>query len=220
MAWVRSLFWGTIMLKLDHFAFGCADLESAIIELSQVLGALPIVRARHQLFGTHNALWRLETSDAPVYLELIAIDPAAEQPIRKRWFGLDDPKVQIRFKSGPKLLTFVINSDDILMARKNAPVDPGAPVTVTRNDLKWQFSLHGDGRLVGDGGLPYIIEWAPGPRPVDNMTPQNIELIGMGGKRLDELGMDFPCEIFPSTARLEMKLKRPDGTQISLSSQD
>lgn len=208
------------MLKLDHFAIGCSDLEKGVAELNQVLGAPPIVRAKHQLFGTHNALWRLETADAPVYLELIAIDPAAAQPARKRWFGLDDPKVQRRFKSGPKLLIFVVNTDDILEARKTAPVDPGAPITVTRNDLKWQFSLHEDGRLVGDGALPYIIEWAPGPRPVDCMTPQNIELLGMGGKRLDELGMDFPCETFPSTARLEMKLKLPNGIQILLSSEE
>ncbi len=190
------------MLKLDHFAIGCAELEQGVDQLSALLDVAPIVRGKHKLFGTHNALWRLETSGAPVYLELIAIDPDAPKPARKRWFGLDAPHVQSRFRDGLKLLTFIVNSDDIANARPAMPVDPGAPVTVTRNNLKWQFSLHDDGRLVADGALPYVIEWAPGPRPVDNMAEQNIELIGVGGARLGELGMSFPCRVLPSDARL------------------
>lgn len=202
------------MLKLDHFAIGCAELEQGVEQLTALLGVGPIVRAKHQLFSTHNALWRLETCGAPVYLELIAIDPDAPKPVRKRWFGLDDPKNQARFTEELKLLTFVVNTNDIEMARRLMPVDPGAPVTVTRNNLKWQFSLHDDGRLVGKGALPYVIEWAPGPRPVDNMAKQNIELTGIGGARLAELEMPFPCEVLPSGAQLEMVLKLPDGKEI------
>lgn len=207
------------MFKFDHFAIGCAELGQGVEQLTARLGVAPIVRAKHQLFSTHNALWRLETIDRPAYLELIAIDPDAPKPERKRWFGLDDPYVQARFVDGPKLLTFVVNSDDIVQARRSMPVDPGVPVTVTRNNLEWQFSVHDDGRLVADGALPYVIEWAPGPRPVDNMSMQNIELIGMGGARLGELDMAFPCEVFPSDAQLEMVLKAPDGNRISFSSE-
>ena len=207
------------VLKIDHFAFGCSELEPGVKKLSKLLGASPIVRGEHQLFGTHNALWRLETRDAPVYLELIAIDPGVPKPARQRWFGLDDANVQARFAAGPKLLTFVVNSSDISNARRLMPLDPGPPVTVTRNDLKWQFSLHDDGGLVANGALPYVIQWAPGPRPVDNMPTQNIELAGIGGSYLDRLDMEFPCEVFASEASLELVLTSAGGERISFSSE-
>ena len=205
------------MLKLDHFAIGCADLDSGVIMLNDMLETPPVVRAKHQLFGTHNALWRLETLGEPVYLELIAIDPEALNLQRRRWFGLDDAKIQAQFDHAPKLLTFVVNSPDIVMARGEMPVDPGAPVTVTRNNLKWQFSLHDDGRLVADGALPYVIEWAPGPKPVDNMAKQHIELVSMGGARLGELNMEFACALIETKAMLEIVLKLPSGKQICFS---
>ena len=203
------------MLKLDHLAIGCADLTAGISWLSDRLEQPPLVQAKHQLFGTHNALWRLETDDYPVYLELIAIDPDAPKPARARWFGLDDPAVQARIIKRPALLTFIVSTQDFSRAREQMPLDPGAPVFVTRNNLKWHFSLHDDGRLVANGALPYLIAWEPGVRPVDNMVSQNIDLVGMGGQRLSELEMVFPCSTFSTPLGLEMALKLPGGKKIT-----
>ncbi|MCF6303295.1 MAG: VOC family protein [Devosiaceae bacterium] len=207
------------MLKLDHFAFACADLDEGVTALSDILGAEPVVRAKHELFGTHNALWRLETDGDPVYLELIAIDPKAPEPKRKRWFGLDDPEVQSRFQSGFQLLTFVVNTDDFESARQQFLVDPGKPVEVCRNDLVWQFSLHEDGALVDEGALPYLIEWAPGPRPVQGMDQQNIRVLGVGGRRISNLDMGFDCPVFPSQANLELFLMSADAKQVRFASE-
>ena len=206
------------LLKLDHFALGSADLEADIEALSQILGVKPQVRAKHALFGTHNALWRLETQKAPVYLELIAIDPGAPKPKRKRWFGLDDPKVQSRLQNGFQLLTLVVNTSDFEAARKLFPEDPGPPVEVSRNDLVWHFSLHENGGLVDSGALPYLIEWAPGPHPVEKMGHQNIDIIGIGGRRLSDIAMGFDCPVFETCAHLELWLRSAQGKEVRFSS--
>ncbi|MCF6326417.1 MAG: VOC family protein [Devosiaceae bacterium] len=207
------------MLKLDHFAFGCLDLEDGVTALSDLLGAEPVVRAKHELFSTHNALWRLETDDHPIYLELIAIDPKAPEPKSKRWFGLDDPDIQRRLQSGFQLLTFVVNTDDFEGARKYFFMDPGRPVEVRRNDLIWQFGLHEDGGLLDMGALPYLIEWAPGPRPVEGMEQQNIHVLGIGGRRISNLDMGFDCSVFPSQANLELYLMSAQGKEIRFTSE-
>ena len=204
-------------LKLDHFAFGADNLEQGVEVMSERLGAGPCVCAKHALFGTHNALWRLETADAPVYLELIAIDPAAPKAQRNRWFGLDDANVQARFAGGPKLLTFVAATDDFHSARRGMPIDPGEAVAVSRNNLSWLFSLHEDGRLVDDGALPYLIEWAPGPTPVQAMNVQNIQLLRVSGRRLAALDMVWSCETAPSDACLELTLQNAQGKTVRFS---
>lgn len=47
----------------------------------------------HRLqFGTHNRCLGMEDG---IYLEVIAVDPEAPPPSRPRWFGLDDPSMQV-----------------------------------------------------------------------------------------------------------------------------
>ncbi len=206
------------MLKLDHFAFGVGKLKSGILQMSEILGADPIGGGKHPLFGTHNALWRIETSSYPIYLEVIAIDYDAITPARSRWFGLDDSLVQDRIKNKPSLLTFIANTTDIIKASKNMPQDIGKPIKVSRDNLSWKFSLLDDGSLIDNGALPYLIEWPKGAKPVDNMAGQNIRLLSMGGARLSELDMDFPCEVKTTNAGLEIVLLSARNEQCYFSS--
>ncbi|MCF6343583.1 MAG: VOC family protein [Devosiaceae bacterium] len=194
------------MLKLDHFAFGIFELKSGISQMSEILGAHPIGGGKHLLFGTHNALWRIETNSYPIYLEVIAIDYDAITPARSRWFGLDDPLVQARIENKPSLLTFIANTADINNASKNMPQNVGEAIKVSRDDLSWKFSLLDDGSLIDNGALPYLIEWPKGVKPVDNMAEQNIRLLSMGGARLSELDIDLPCEVKTTNAKLELVL--------------
>jgi len=198
------------LIKLDHIAFGVTNLGVGIAEMSKLLGAKPIGGGKHALFGTHNAIWRLEGKFA-TYLEVIAIDPDAPEPQICRWFGLDDLDVQVRIADGPGLLTFIVNTNDILAARKNMPSDPGEPVEVSRGDLKWQFSLQKTGALVENGALPYLIEWPRGPKPVEAMPNQNIRLQSIGGNRLGELNFEWPCEAVPTEKSLEVTLVSASG---------
>ena len=201
-------------LRLDHFAIGASELEEGVAFVSEALGAKPLGGGKHPLFGTHNALWRLEAK-FPVYLEVIAIDPAADNPACPRWFGLDDPVTQARLAAGPKLLTFVASTNSIAAARKSMPVDPGDPIEVTRADLKWLFTLPPDGGLIVAGALPYLIEWPDGVFPVANMAEQGIELVSVGGSRLSEIEIEWPCEVKSSTAALEIELRSARGALVT-----
>ncbi len=201
-------------LCLDHFAIGASNLEEGVVFVSEELGAKPLGGGKHPLFGTHNALWRLDGRFS-TYLEVIANDPQAPNPERPRWFGLDDPLTKARLATGPKLLTFVASTSDLLAARKSIPADPGEPIEVTRGDLSWQFCLPPDGGLIAGGALPYLIEWSGGGSPVVNMTNQGIKLISVGGSRLNELDIELPCAVKSSTARLEIELRSARGKLVT-----
>ncbi len=220
-------------LRLDHFAIGASNLEEGSAFVSEALGANPIGGGKHPLFGTHNSLWRLEAK-FPLYLEVIAIDPEAPKPFfgrvpepdnrdhlswersyQPRWFGLDDPLTQARLATGPKLLTFVASTNNIALARKSMPEDPGEPVEVTRGTLRWQFSLPPDGGLIAGGALPYLIEWPDGVSPVAKMPEQGIELISVGGNRIGEIEVEWPCAVKRSTAVLEIELRSARGKRAT-----
>lgn len=54
---------------------------------------IPLTWHVHRLqFGTHNRCLGMEDG---IYLEVIAVDPEAPPPSRPRWFGLDDPFMQV-----------------------------------------------------------------------------------------------------------------------------
>ncbi len=205
-------------LRLDHFAIGASNLEEGSALVSEALGANPIGGGKHPLFGTHNSLWHLE-AQFPLYLEVIAIDPDAPNPGRLRWFGLDDPLTQARLARGPKLLTFIASTKDIALAQKSMPVDPGAPVEVTRGALRWQFSLPPDGGLIAGGALPYLIEWPDGVSPVAKMPEQGIELVSVGGNRIGEIEVEWPCEVKPSATALEIELRSRRGALVTFTTQ-
>jgi hypothetical protein len=54
--------------------------------------------------GTHNRLLKL---GAGRFLEVIAIDPEAPAPGRRRWFDLDAPFMRQRLARGPDLIHWV-----------------------------------------------------------------------------------------------------------------
>ena len=81
----------TLRSALDHLVVVCRDLAQGAAWLRERTGVEPQPGGKHKLMGSHNALLRL---GARTYLELLAIDPAAAQPARPRWFGLDAPDLQ------------------------------------------------------------------------------------------------------------------------------
>lgn len=199
-------------MKLDHIVFGTRDLAQGTAFMSDALGATPVGGGKHPLMGTHNSLWRLEAHGYPVYLEVIAIDPDAEQPKISRWYGLDNASVQSRMGQGVSLLTYALQSENIEADRVALPVDPGVPTKVRRGNLSWQFTVTEDGNLIANGALPHLISWGDSEHPTKLMPNQGVSLIKLEGTHITSLNVDWPCDVVPSDNKaLKVKLIRADG---------
>lgn len=158
--------------RIDHLVVACRNLEQGDDFLRETLGVLPQRGGKHVTMGTHNHLLKLGNA----YLELIAIDPEAKQLERRRWFDLDDPKVQERANQRPFLLTWVASSDDAVEAETRIPA-LGKIHSLTRNQFSWRITIPDDGQLVFDGVLPSIIQWDSGNHPTDFLKERNCELL-------------------------------------------
>jgi hypothetical protein len=91
-------------LTFDHLVIGAARLAQGVDWVADRLGAALPPGGSHPRMGTHNRLTALGPAR---FLEVIAVDPAAEPPPRPRWFALDDPAQKARLERRPRLLTWV-----------------------------------------------------------------------------------------------------------------
>jgi len=155
------------MNQLDHIVIAADSLQQGVEYLRSTLGVDVAKGGFHQTMGTHNHLMQL-ANDA--YLEVIAIDPEARAPRHPRWFGLDDALMRALLKQQPRLITWVMNTSDIHHLSASAGFDIGTPTALSRDNLKWEIALTGDGRLLGGGMLPYCIQWHSSPHPSRGMA--------------------------------------------------
>jgi hypothetical protein len=187
---------------LDHLVVAARSLQEGVDWCESSLGVQPGPGGQHPLFGTHNRLLRLDglapdgasgfsgqSNDGAVpvryaqsYLELIAIDPAASAPSRPRWFALDDPAMQERLRSGPKLVHAVVRSTNLEMHRwglitlgHSVGDILGASRPTPQGLLQWRIVVRGDGGLMCGGALPTLIEWT-GRHPCQAMPPSPLRL--------------------------------------------
>jgi hypothetical protein len=147
---------------LDHIVIAAHDLQQGVDYVRDSLGVDIPPGGRHANMATHNHVMQLG-NDA--YLEVIAIDPDARPPPQPRWFGLDSALMRAALRSRPRLITWVMNTPDLVRLAGRADFDIGVPGKFSRDDLSWAFALPGDGRLLGDGLLPYCIQWHSTPHP-------------------------------------------------------
>jgi hypothetical protein len=155
------------MNKLDHIVVAAHSLEQGVEYLRETLGVDIPKGGFHQTMGTQNHLMQLGNE---AYLELIAINPDAEVPKHPRWFGLDDAMMRDRLKKQPALITWVMNTPDIQHIKQQVNFDIGTPTKLQRDQLSWEFALTDDGRLLGNGLLPYVIQWHSAPHPSNGMA--------------------------------------------------
>ena len=155
------------MQRIDHIVIAAATLPQGVDFLRQRLGVEIPRGGVHLKLGTHNHLMQLG-DDA--YLELIAIDPNGETPPRPRWFGLDSALLRAAIARQPRLVTWVVNTPDIRRLAATAGFDIGTPTELSRDKLSWEIALTDDGRLLGDGLLPYCIQWHSSPHPSRGMA--------------------------------------------------
>lgn len=155
------------MLTLDHIALSCETLDEGRAFVETALGAALEPGGKHARLGTHNMLMALEDG---IYFELIAIDPEAPDPGMRRWFDLDD------FAGPPRLTNWICHTDDLAGALALAPEQMGAPIELTRGDLRWMMAAGIDGRLPFGGAFPAIIDWGASPHPSSRLKPTGLRL--------------------------------------------
>jgi hypothetical protein len=194
-------------LTFDHLVIGAARLAQGVDWVEGELGVAMPPGGSHPRMGTHNHLTALGPAS---FLEVIAVDPAAEPPPRPRWFALDDPAQKARLGRRPRLLTWVARTDDIeaSLARASAAgAELGRAVEMTRGDLTWMISIRDDGGLPENGTLPALIQWREGRHPAGATADL--------GLRLDTLELRHP-----SPARLDIVLRAIGADHLAKLVQD
>ncbi|TCO69290.1 VOC family protein [Rhodovulum euryhalinum] len=158
------------MLTLDHLAVSAQTLEAGVAAVEDRLEVRLSPGGKHPAMGTHNRLLRLGPG---LYLEVIAIDPAAPAPGRPRWFDLD------RFAGPPRLTTWIARCDDLDAALALAPPGAGVPMDLARGDLRWRMAVPEDGRLPFDGLFPALIAWQGRAHPAALLPETGCRLAGL-----------------------------------------
>lgn len=158
-----------MMLKLDHIAISAESLEAGADWVEMALGVAPTGGGKHPHMGTHNRLLSL----GDLYLEVIAIDPAAPKPAHPRWFSLDT------FHGAPRLTNWICRTDDLDAALRDAPEGTGTATDLARGDYRWRFAVPASGRLPFDDRFPALIQWQGDLHPAKSLRDHGIRLTGL-----------------------------------------
>ena len=204
---------------LDHLVVAAPSLEEGICFVRRHLDVPMEAGGRHPRMGTHNALLRLGGS---VYLEVIAVDPAAPAPTRPRWFDLDAPATK-----GPHLAGWVARTNAVQEASEVVGPALGSVARMSRGDLAWRITIPPDGSLPFGGVAPMLIEWAPGPHPAERLPDRGCSLARLEGSHpradainaiLERIGFKDPFVAPGPLPRLVAHIKTPRGLrQLGLS---
>ncbi len=155
---------------IDHITVTAPTLAAGIDYVRQALGVTPQAGGEHPRMGTHNCLLRL---GAALFLEVIAVDPAAAPPGRPRWFRLDDDSFNCR----PRLATWVARNDDIDAAVAACAWAPGAIEPMARGALSWRITIPADGGMALDGVAPALIQWDAPSHPAGGLADLGCSLL-------------------------------------------
>lgn len=171
--------------QLDHLVVVAKTLDLGVQWCESTFGITPGPGGEHPQFGTHNRLFKIATPGNPLaYLEIIAVNPgAANRPVApaKRWFDLDDDALRSAVSNEPRLVHFVVSTDDIQAGRaalRALDIDRGPAVQASRHSrrglLQWQITVREDGQRLFDGALPTLIQWGkPGDVDPLRLHPRN-----------------------------------------------
>ena len=116
--------------KIDHFVFGANTLNEGSNAIKKILDEDLSEINTHETMGTHNRVISLGSS----YLEIIALDPKNQNPNSNTWFNLSDKIYREKFLKTPKLISFVISSEEL-----NSSIFFEKEFLVSRNKYKWFF---------------------------------------------------------------------------------
>ena len=202
---------------VDHLVYAAPSLDAGIKAMAERLGVTAAYGGKHTGIGTHNALLSLGRN---VYLEIIAPDPDQPRPTEPLPFGL-------RELHEPGLAAWALAVTDIesrAESARDAGYDPGPVITMTRalpngGDLSWRLALRRP--AAGDGLVPFLIQWEPGPHPSAS-SPGGCTLTDLTAEHprpadvsrmMSALGVDLPLAEAPRPA-LIATFEGPHGTVV------
>ena len=154
-------------MRLDHLAVAAGTLDEGVAHVEAALGVALAPGGQHAHMATHNRLLGL----GDIYLEVIAVDPAAPRPAWPRWFDLDN------FAGPPRLTNWVAACDDLTAEVALGPEGVGIPVDLARGDLRWQMAVPATGRLPFDDAFPALIHWYGSAHPAQRLPDAGVRLI-------------------------------------------
>ena len=210
---------------LDHLVVAAATLDEGVAWCEATLGLTPGPGGQHPLMGTHNRLFSIANEHFPLaYFEIIAIDPQAPAPARRRWFDLDDETLQARLRrAGPQLVHWVARVADAsaaVAALRAQGVDRGEVIAASRPTpqglLQWQITVRSDGQRLYDGLLPTLIEWGAvhpaSGMPASGITLRCLEMQHPQAEILNRAGATLGLpQATRGAARLQARLQTPRG---------
>ncbi len=200
-------------MYLDHLAVTAESLEEGAAWAEAALGVALVPGGTHAAMGTHNRLLRL----GDVYLEVIAIDPAAAAPGRPRWFAMD------RFRGPPRLTNWILRCDDLAAELAQGPAGLGAPLAFTRGDLAWQMAVPANGMLPFGGLFPALIQWQGAAHPVARLPESGCRLVRLRLSHPDAPALaaalagrltEPRLEIVPGSPGLAAEIATPSGLRV------
>jgi hypothetical protein len=188
--------------QIDHLVVAAHSLQQGVEWCEATLGITPAAGGEHEKYGTHNRLFKIATPAFPVaYFEIIAINPDAvieKKPPPTRWFDLDSKQLQAELAKSPRLVHFVVNTDNIQDARhawKNQGIDRGPIIHASRKTpkglLQWQITVRSDGDRLFNGTLPTLIQWGK-PEAADPMQLHPRNHLPRSGVSLKSLTVSHP----------------------------
>jgi hypothetical protein len=188
--------------QIDHLVVAAHSLQQGVEWCEATLGITPAAGGEHEKYGTHNRLFKIATPAFPVaYFEIIAINPDAvieKKPPPTRWFDLDSKQLQAELAKSPRLVHFVVNTDNIQDARhalKNQGIDRGPIIHASRKTpkglLQWQITVRPDGDRLFNGTLPTLIQWGK-PEAADPMQLHPRNHLPRSGVSLKSLTVSHP----------------------------
>lgn len=202
---------------IDHLVYAAPSLDAGIEAMAERLGVTAAYGGQHTGIGTHNALLSLGGN---AYLEIIAPDPDQPPPGEPLPFGLGE-------LHEPGLAAWALAVTGIesrVESARDAGYDPGTVVPLTRalpegGELSWRLTIRRP--AAGDGLVPFLIQWNPGPHPsvsspggctltdltAEHPRPEEIESM------LSALGVVLPLAEAPRPA-LIATIEGPHGTVV------
>jgi hypothetical protein len=185
-------------LRLDHLVVVAPTLAAGVTHVCDALGVSAETfeaGGRHPGMGTHNRLLGLWGG---IYLEVMACDPEAPAPERKRWFGLDSKAVKARLAHGPYLAHWVARVErprQLKLWQQQYPERIPPLLQMQRGDYAWHIGVPENGALPswkrhgGDGLLPTLIQWDLPLHPSDRLACHGVALKGLRGFHTNANGL-------------------------------
>jgi len=204
---------------IDHLVVTAGSREAGGAWITEVLGVAPRRGGDHPRMGTHNALIRLGEA---LYLEVIAVNPAAVQPSRARWFGLD----RLAASAPPWLATWIVRTTDIDAVAAQASLPLGPIEDMMRDSLMWRITIPDDGCMPLNGAAPSLIQWSGTDHPAAALPDVGCELesleirlrdVNLVRALLREIAFDGPVALLPAESgrpRLTARIRTPEGPRV------